>query len=300
MNLGCPNSTCKVFKQTIFQKKDGFFYRFEDSRNIQRFKCKICQKKYSATTHTLEFRQKKRRINHMVHKLLSTGNSMRNCARTLGVSRHTIDRKLLYLSKKMKQSQHDLLLMWKNQPLMSLQIDDLITSIHTRLKPVSVSVVICSKTYMIVGAKVSEIPAFGKLAQISRKKYGRRQNLHPVSLDQLLKKLKPVIAHDALIETDDHKTYPILIKRNFPNAIHRSYKSQRASVVGMGELKTKSFDPLFAINQTLACFRYGIDRLIRRTWCTSKEMARLQDHIDLFIGYHNERKMKLMKRKFMK
>ncbi len=294
MKFGCPNSSCKIFSQTIFQKKDGFFYRLDDSRKIQRFQCKICKTKYSSSTHTLEFRQKKRRINKQVFRMLATGCSMRNCARNLGVSRHTIDRKLIYLSKKMQKKQSELLEFWKQNPIKHVQFDDLITSIHTKLKPVSVSVVICSKTYLILGARVSQIPAFGKLAKISRKKYGRRQNLHPKTLKNLLCDLRPVIDQKAIFETDEHKIYPDLIRKIFPETTHKRYKGIRgSSVAGMGELKTKSFDPLFAINHTLACFRYGIDRLIRRTWCTSKDIERLQDHLNLFVVHHNERKLKL-------
>lgn len=293
MNHGCPNIHCKIYNQKIFQVKDGFFYRHEDARKIQRFRCKICQKKYSSTTSTLEYRQKKRRINLLVFKLLSTGNSMRNCARILNVSRHTIDRKLVYLSKKMLLKQEELKKVWLKNPVQKVQFDDLITSIHTKLKPVAVCVVVCKESYMILDAQVSQIPAFGKLAKISRKKYGRRQNLHTKSLDSLLSKISPLVHSSALIETDEHKMYPSLIKKHFPKSVHKTFKAQRASIVGMGELKNKSFDPLFAINQTLAQFRYGINRLIRRTWCTTKDIKKLQEHINIFIAYHNERKLQM-------
>jgi len=225
---------------------------------------------------------------------------MRACAYNLKVARKTIGRKLLYLSKKAKINQQKLLLLWEQNPLKNIQFDDLISSIHTKLKPISISVVVDPKSYMILGAQVAEIPAFGKTAKISRAKYGRRQNMHPQILSELLSNLKSVIASDALFVTDEHKRYPEIIKKYFPFSKHETHKSIPASVAGMGELKTRSFDPLFAVNQTLACFRYGIDRFIRRTWCTSKKMENVQHHIDIYLDYHNEKKLFRCKKKAKK
>lgn len=290
MKQGCPNKSCKVFNQNIFQVKDGTFYRREDSRNIQRYKCKICRKKYSNATHSLEFAQKKRRINRAVRANLASGMSMRSCAYNLKIARKTIERKFIYLAKKARLKQDALLQSWSQNPLSNIQFDDLISSIHTKLKPISVSVVVDQNSFKILGAKVSEIPAFGKIADLSRRKYGRRKNMHPKSLSDLLFELRNSISKDVVFKTDEHKRYPELIGKHFPHAHHKTYKSIPASIVGMGELKTKRFDPLFAINHTLACFRGGINRFFRRTWCTSKSLSHTQDHIDIFIDYYNEKK----------
>ena len=59
----------------------------------------------------------------------------------------------------------------------SVQIDDLITSEHTKMKPVSVSVAVDKKTRMILALEVSKIPAFGHLAKKSRRKYGYRKSV---------------------------------------------------------------------------------------------------------------------------
>lgn len=290
MNHGCPNKICKVYQQSIFQVKDGLFFRKDDSRKIQRFKCKICNQKYSASTHTLEFAQKKRRINRIVRNNLASGMSMRSCAYNLGVARKTIERKFVYLAKKARKNQQELLAFWSKNPITNIQFDDLISSIHTKLKPVSISVVVNPDDFKILGANVAEIPAFGKIAEISRRKYGRRKNNHPKMLSKLLFDLKNVIAKDATFKTDEHKRYPEIIKNHFPLSEHKTYKGVRASVVGMGELKTRSYDPIFAINHTLASLRAGMNRFIRRTWCTSKTIQHTQDHLDIFIDYYNEKK----------
>ena len=296
MKSGCPQKTCLLYQQTNFQVKDGHYYRRDDSRKIQRFKCKICHKRYSRATHTLEFAQKKRRLNKVIKSNLASGMSMRSCAYNLSVARKTIERKFIYLAKKARLNQKGLLELWKQNPIKDVQFDDLITSIHTKLKPISVSVIIDPITYKILGAAIAEIPAFGKMAEISRRKYGRRQNHHPKVLSKLLFEVRDCISKDALFKTDEHKRYPEIIANYFPRARHQTYKGLTASVVGMGELKTKRYDPLFAINHTLACFRGGMNRFFRRTWCTSKTMKHTQDHIDIFIDYYNEKKEFMSKR----
>jgi len=297
MKQGCPNKSCKVFHQIIFQVKDGRFYRHDDSRTIQRYKCKICLTRYSHSTHTLEFAQKKRRLNKVIKFNLASGMSMRACAYNLNLARKTIERKFVYLAEKARLNQAELLLLWRKNPINEIQFDDLVSSIHTKLKPITVSVVVDPSTFKILGAQVAEIPAFGKIAELSRKKYGRRQNHHPQVLSKLLFDLKECIAPTATFKTDEHKRYPELIGKHFPNAKHITHKGIPASIVGMGELKTRRYDPLFAINHTLACFRGGMNRFIRRTWCTSKSQKHTQAHIDIFIDYYNEKKEKMNKKK---
>lgn len=296
MHQGCPNFSCKIYRQNIFQVKDGHFYRRDDARKIQRFKCKICHRRYSNSTSTLEFAQKKRRINRIVRSNLASGMSMRSCAYNLRVARKTIERKFIYLAIKARTNQKALLLLWKNNPIKEVQFDDLISSVHTKLKPISISVVVDPLSFKILGARVAEIPAFGKIAAISRRKYGRRRNEHPQILSNLLFELKDVIGKESIFKTDEHKRYPEIIAKHFPRARHQTHRGLPAAIVGMGELKTKSFDPLFAVNHTLACFRGGMNRFFRRTWCTSKTLQHTQDHVDIFIDYYNEKK-ELMKKK---
>ena len=88
-------------------------------------------------------------------------------------------------------------------------------------------------------------------------------------------------------ESDEHNFYPPVVKKYFPEAKHKRYKGGRACVAGQGELKKKKYDPLFAINHTYAMFRANINRLIRRTWNTTKEIEQLQNHLDIYCYAFN-------------
>ncbi|MGZ3656152.1 MAG: hypothetical protein ACXWR1_04035, partial [Bdellovibrionota bacterium] len=56
-----------------------------------------------------------------------------------------------------------------------------------------------------------------------------------------------------------------------------------------GELKEGRYDPLFSINHTCAMFRANVNRLIRKTWCTTKSQERLRSHLILYANAHNNR-----------
>lgn len=103
----------------------------------------------------------------------------------------------------------------------------------------------------------------------------------------MFSKIQKVIALTALIESDEHTHYPDLVKEFFPKGNHVRYKGGRGGVAGQGELKKLYFDPLFTLNHTCAMLRANINRLIRKTWCTTKKRVMLKNHLDIFLNYYN-------------
>ena len=287
MKFGCPNPTCKFHQKKQYIARNGAYKRKSDSRTIPRFICNHCGKRFSSATFKLEYRQKKRRVNSLLLKLLSSGVSMRRSAILLNIHRTTVKRKLIYLARKARMKNGEFLITLQKNRVKHLQFDDLITTEHTKLKPLSVTLAVDVKSRKILGAKVSRIPAFGHLAELSRKKYGRRKSMHQESLTELFSSIKSSVAKNALIESDEHKLYPKFVKKYLPFATHKRYKGGRGSVVGQGELKRLTYDPLFALNHTCAMFRANINRLIRKTWCTTKDPEMLKNHLELYIYYHN-------------
>lgn len=268
-------------------KKDGVYFRKCDSRKIQRFKCKVCGKRFSRSTNTLEYRQKKRRVNYILYKLICSGNSMRRCSKILGINYKTVARKVDYLAEKCRKRQNNFLLNLRISKVENMQFDDLITLEHTKMKPLSVSLAVDKNRRIILGAEVSRIPAFGHLAKKSVKKYGYRENHHILGLNRLFSKIQNTISDNALIESDENKAYPALVKQYFHTCEYKRYKGGRSCIAGQGELKRQAFDPLFTLNHTCAMMRDSINRLIRKTWCTTKKVSRLQNHIDIFINFYN-------------
>jgi transposase-like protein len=280
MKLNCPRCTSKNFV------KNGIYYRQSDRREIKRYKCCNCKTTFSKAFFDLAFKQKKRQINNLVFKLLSSNVSQRRIALILNINRKTVARKLKFLGMKARLDHGKYLKL--RDPIESFVFDDLETIEHTKCKPVSVTTAVEHKTRKILSFEVCRMPAKGHLARISRSKYGFRADERKKSIDKMLKNIVPYSASKCLIKTDKHNYYPEAIAINFPKAIHESYKSERGTINGQGELKKVRFDPIFDINHTFAMFRANINRLIRKSWCTTKKLSCLEDHIWIYVQYHNE------------
>lgn len=287
MKYGCPNPNCKYHQKTDQVCKSGTYYRRCDHQRIQTYRCNHCGKKFSSATFSLAKGQLKRKINCKVKQLLCSGVSQRRIAKLLKINRGTVKRKLIYLAKKANVNQKQFLEKLKKNKVKVIYLDDLITIEHTKLKPLSVSVAITEQRKFLA-VEVSTIAASGLLAKDSVKKYGLRPSQHRQGLERVFQTIAPILDQDACLKSDEHKLYPALFKKYFSKvSTHCSYKSKRSCVAGQGELKTKSFDPLFSINHTLAMMRANINRLFRRTWCTTKDPKMLKCHIDVYMDYHN-------------
>jgi len=282
---GCPYCHSNQFI------KDGRYFRKNDSRYVQRFQCKECFKKFSIATTELECGHKKRRINYQVFKLYCSGVSLNRMAWILGVHRLTIKRKILYLAKKCNRDHQKLI---QNRVFSEIHIDDLITIEHTKLKPLSVTNIYASDQRLILKSQVSQIPAFGLLAKISRAKYGYRESHLREGLDKVFTEVAPYIKKDALFKSDMHQLYPEYIFKYFPKAELQTFKSEKGCVSGQGELKKQKYDPIFSINQFNAKLRADLNRLFRRTWCTTKDPRMLQCHLDIYRHFYNLRSLKVI------
>lgn len=120
------------------------------------------------------------------------------------------------------------------------------------------------------------------------KKYGKREDEHSAGLARLFKTIAPIVSPEVVIKSDEHQRYPTFISSYLPRAKHLTFPSERGCIAGQGELKKVQFDPLFIVNHTCALLRANVNRLIRKTWCTTKNPKRLKDHLEIFIYFYNE------------
>lgn len=287
MSKSCPYCELSVFPSEIrpMSQKVGKYRRKSDCKWIQKYRCVRCKKYFSAmTTHACRY-QKKRQFNHPVFLELASQVSIRRTARKLKLSRTTVARKLIFLGRDAKAKLSVLNL---ESPRASIiEFDDMETFEHTKCKPLSVTLAVEHKTRRILGFRVSKMPAKGRLAKIAFKKYGKRKDERAKGRKELFSELQDLIDPEALIKSDQNPHYAPDVKVYFPKATYTQFKGQRGSVTGQGELKKIRFDPLFSLNHTCAMYRANVNRLARKTWCTTKLPQRLEDHLAIYALYHN-------------
>ena len=267
--------------------KRGFFRRVSDGRSIQRYICKICNKSFSQATFDPAYYQKKRHLNHKCMLLLSSCVSMRRIAIILGIHNITVARKLDYLANQLRL---------KNAEFVStcsfvneIQFDELQTIEHTKCKPLSVLMVVSKHQRKIIGFRVSQMPATGHLAAISRRKYGVRKDDRVKGMLLLFEEISRLFPQKITISSDQCSYYQPIVKTYFPTSTYQQFKSKKSTVSGQGELKKCHRDPLFTINHTFAMCRANINRLIRKTWCVTKKATRLESHLVIYMWVHNSR-----------
>ena len=290
MKRQCPDSECSSSstgspKSRIIRK--GSYYRRSDGQHVSRFLCLSCRKSFSSGTLLPCYRQKKRKLNHRLSLLLTSGVSQRRAAILLRVNRKTVVRKFRFLAEQARKEQALWLQSLEPHSLKQLQFDDLETSEHSKCKPLSVALAIEPKHRKILAFQVSTMPAKGPLSVIAKRKYGFRPDQRAQGWDRLFTELKSIAAPDAQWLSDENPNYPRHLKRHHPCATHLTTPGRRGCVVGQGELKRIGFDPLFSLNHTCAMLRANLNRLFRRTWCTTKTKQGLIDHLSIYVHYHN-------------
>jgi len=283
MKRQCPDSVC--LSQSVVRR--GTYFRRSDGQWIQRYFCMKCRRAFSSGTSLSCYRQKKRKLNHRLLLLLVSGVSQRRAAEILHVNRKTVARKLRFLAEQSRQKQRQWIRGFEGRPISSVQFDDLETSEHTKCKPLSVAIAVEPKSRKILGFQVSSMPAKGHLARPALKKYGPRADQRAQGWQALFSSLKPIVTPDAQWLSDENPHYRRHLKRCHPDAIHLTTPGRRGCVVGQGELKKIGFDPLFSLNHTCAMLRANLNRLFRRTWCTTKTKQGLIDHLSIYVHYHN-------------
>lgn len=175
----------------------------------------------------------------------------------------------------------------RTRPAQEIQFDDLETFEHTKCKPLSVVLAVDKKSREILHFEVSRMPAKGPLAEISRKKYGYRIDARPRGWSRMFESLKAVIHPGATVESDQSPHYPKFVKMHLRSVLHVRHPGARGAITGQGEIKKLKFDPLFSLNHTCAMLRANMNRLVRRTWATTKKPEGLIDHLWLYLWYHN-------------
>jgi hypothetical protein len=219
-------------------------------------------------------------------QLLCSGVSQRRAAKILRLDRKTVVRKFLIASL---EARFDLRVgNFRHKKAHTVEFDDLETFEHTKCKPLSVTLAVEQGTRRILGMEVSRMPASGLLSHRARAKYGFRGDERRRGRTKLFEGVKPFFKDGGIIKSDSNPHYRPLVEKQFPEARYLQYLGKRGSLGGQGELKKVKFDPLYSLNHTCAMLRANVNRLIRKTWCTTKRADRLDAHLALYANYHNQ------------
>jgi len=275
----CPDLNCSG---RVFIKK-GFHVVLRLNQKFRKFQCKSCDRYFSSRTFKADYRHKKMDLNPIFARLLSEGNSLRGISRILGLTYFNTYKKFLWFKGLVDEHQKSLRFSAEE-----IQFDELETIHHTKCKPINIILVLNEK-YQLISAKVAEMPAKGRLAEFSRKKYGPRKNEQKEKLNKAFSEVQIRLTNSPLrVKSDAHPVYRKIVEKHFPDSKYQQFirkkKKDKMRERMHEKLFKKQFDPIFAINHKCAVLRDRIKRLVRRNWCTTKKVENLQLHLDIFIS----------------
>lgn len=276
----CPHLQCKATPVCFIKK--GFYYVRRLNRKFRKYQCKNCGRYFSSRTFKPDYRHKKMDLNPIFARLLVEGNSLRGISRILGLTYNNTYKKFLWFKKLVTIEKQKL-----RYSAEELQFDELESIQHTKCKPLSLVLVVNEK-HQLLTAKVAEIPAKGRLAEISRRKYGLRKNERESKIREAFAETSAYLDRPPkMIKSDAHPVYRKLVTEYFPQIQYEQHsrkpKKDKLRERLHEKLHKKRFDPLFAINHKCALLRDRTKKLARRNWCTPKKVENLQLHLDIFV-----------------
>ena len=282
-NLECRPACPRCGKLSTVIKKGKSALRADKSR-VQRYYCKDCDFHFSDQTFSFDYRMRQNSQNQVIFRFLCSSSSQRSLSRNLQVNRKVI---ALRVKRYGEYCKSKLIEMRQTLDSHLIGFDEMESFEHTKCKPLTMPIAVDMEDRRILSVGVGEIAAKGKLAKISRTKYGIRKCQRSEFLQSMLENIKQCASDQVEFLTDKSPHYPHVLGKYFPDALHIAYKGRKPTVVGQGELKEGGYDPLFNLNHNLAMIRYGVKRLARKTWCTTKKKENLYHFLNIYAYHHN-------------
>ncbi|MCI0372753.1 MAG: hypothetical protein L0214_15580, partial [candidate division NC10 bacterium] len=284
----CPWRSCPRHANPTprFFVRYGSYRSRSSSFRIPRFRCRTCRRTFSSQTFQLEYRLRKPWVDGWLLRDFVSGVSLRQSARTLGLSLSTVEARFVRFGLHCLDARENVLADWK--PRGNYQFDEIETfEQHRTLMPLTAGLLVSGSTGFLVDTAVGRMRSRASGSEESRKRRdafeereGRRPNESRAVVRACLGRLGEGGPWELV--TDRKPLYGRVVKELLAR---RSVSGVHWTVSGRGSKGRKS--PLFGVNHMAAKVRYGASRLIRRSWCASKKRERLRMHLAIYWMWHN-------------
>lgn len=290
----CPNDTCpsNLADVPFLHQRRGFYRRDGDGRRVQRYLCKVCDSSFSTQTFRVDRGWRIAKLHLAVARDLVSKVTHRQSARIHGVTRKTIERRVLRLGQIAREF-HEVVLARAEGTLPAAtttwSLDEQETFEEDRkICPVTVPVLIEAERLFVVHAAAGTLASRGKLTEREKerkrereKREGKRRSQSRKKVTECFEALAPLLEKGAKphVVTDMKATYPEIVRDTLGEEVKHQQVSSKA--------RRDTRNPLFPINVTLAMTRDGLSRLVRRNWGHSKRRARLRRHLWTWIAWRN-------------
>ena len=264
----CPTPDCdsRAESHPWRFKKKGFYHRHQRPHRIQRYLCHHCGRNFSAQTFSPTYRLRRADLLEILFGRLVACSGLRQIARELGVSHHTIQRQTERLGR------HCLLFHEKRRPRAApsepLVLDGFRSFEHSQYWPFDLNLLVGTSHY-VYGFHEAELRRSGTMRPSQRRKRAILEKRHGRpdpratrrSVQELLSRVIPKGA-SATIRSDEHGAYVQAIRRLKDRDLVHEQTSSKVS--------RTTRNPLFAVNLADLLLRHSSANHKRETIAFSK------------------------------
>lgn len=284
----CPNSVCVAHENPpagIWWTRRGAYRPKCRTTPVPRFRCDLCERGFSRQTFRHDYRDHRPDVNTALFQQLVSGVGLRQGARNVGIDVRAALQKLRKFAATLAQL-HDNL-----SPGLpagrTFLLDEEETFERSKGLPLTMPVLIERDSWFVVACAVSSIRRLARegsglrrYQELHEAANGRRKDASRSAVRKVLEALARRLPAGALaMHTDEKSAYPRLLTAVFGDRVEHETTPGSAA-------RTK-WNPLFAINTTMAMTRDNNGRLRRRSWLHSKRAADLVSQMALFTVYRN-------------
>lgn len=283
----CPNPCCKHHLEPAdwrYQRRGS--YRPKCRRfSIARYQCTTCRRTFSRQSFRADRGDRRPETNMRVFEMLASGVGLRQIARTLGLNPQSVQNKLRKYGRVLAQM-HDNLCPRLPEGR-TFVLDEEETYEQKSIRPLTVPILIEAETWFVVATEVGSIRRLAPVGTARRRKqdlderrHGRRRDQSRQCVRKVLEKLRDRVPEGVLtLRTDEKGSYATLVGEVFGS------RAQHETTSGRDPRTT--FNPLFAINVTIAMSRDNNGRLRRKSWLVTKSAGKLVHQLAVFVAYRN-------------
>ncbi|NQT61062.1 MAG: hypothetical protein HQ557_19000 [Bacteroidetes bacterium] len=295
----CPNPHCTChWPKTIttlnnlsypWYIRDGV-YSTALQGTIQRYRCKLCNQKFSQQTFRLSYYAKRSVDYTVLEQELCSCTNIRATSRKLHYSRSTITLSHLKMSRQTLAAE---VAVRQNHTLGSttMVIDGFESFVGSQYHPNNINLRVASDSRYIASFNYAQLNRKGRMTDIQKKRALPLTQEYRLPTGHLQQKIWLLISSHRTntlrtICSDEKLEYREPIAGLGTSVIHRQISSKAHRTVQ---------NPLFAVNQIDKMFRKDLSEHVRETQCYARDANNQMERLQIYCGYYNYTKKFLVK-----
>lgn len=283
----CPHPGCEHYcrPSVDFFVRKGFYQPACRAEPVPRFRCRSCRRGFSRQTFRHDYYDHRPDLNHRMFELMTSGVGLRQSARMLQMGASSAQRKARKIARTCRLLHGNLLVRLPDR--LTFALDEEETFEHASIRTLTMPVLIEQSSWFVIASAVGSTRRLAKRGTERRRRQDREELKHGRRPDQSRECVKSVLqeldrrldGQQLVLRSDEKASYAVLARQVFGDRVRHETTP--------GTAPRTSYNPLFAINTTLAMTRDNCSRLRRKSWLVTKKGCFLEMHMAAFLVYRN-------------